>query len=170
MKKFIFVLLVVFYSGLFNLSAQKFKYGYINADKVLQEMPEISTANIELESYIKPINDYINSKNDEYKKKLEEFNKTKNGLSDFLKKEKENELNKLQNDLRQFQLNAQKEIGQKKNQLYQKAINKLKTAITDIAKENGYRFIIDNSNGQLLYSEEQDNVESLVKKKLGIKK
>jgi len=168
MKNLILILFVI--SGFFNLSAQKFKYGYINADKVLQEMPEIATANKELEAYIKPINDHINSKNTEYKKKLEEFNRVKEKLSDFLKKEKESEINKLQNDLRQFQLDAQKEIGQKKNELYQKAINKIKTAITEVAKENGYRFIIDNSNGQLLYSEEQDNVEALVKKKLGIKK
>lgn len=167
MKKLILILVIV--SNFFNLSAQKFKYGFINADKVLQEMPEISTANKELEAYIKPINDHINSKNDEYKKKLEEFNKTKDKLSEFLKKEKESELNKLQNDLRQFQLNAQKEIGQKKNELYQKAIIKLKIAIAKVAKEYGYRFIIDNSNGQLLYSEEQDNVETLVKKQLGIK-
>lgn len=165
------LILILFFASIFsNLSAQKFKYGYINADKVLQQMPEISTANKELEAYIKPINDHINTKNTEYQKKLEEFNKTKENLSDFLKKEKESELNRLQNDLRQFQLNAQKEIGQKKNELYQKAIIKLRTTIATIAKENGYRFIIDNSNGQLLYSEQQDNVEALVKKKLGIKK
>ncbi|MEN8118701.1 MAG: OmpH family outer membrane protein [Bacteroidota bacterium] len=166
MKNIILILFIV--SGFLNLSAQKFKYGYINADKVLQEMPEISTANKKLEAYIKPINDHINTKNSEYQKKLEEFNKTKENLSDFLKKEKESELNRLQNDLRQFQLNAQKEIGQKKKELYQKAINKLKTAITEVAKKNEYRFIIDNSNGQLLYSDEQDNVETLVKRKLGI--
>ena len=163
------ILILFILISFFELSAQKFKYGYINADKVLQEMPEIASANKTLEAYIKPINDYINTKTGEYNKKLEEFNNTKDKLSDFLKKEKENELNKLQTDLRQFQLNAQKEIGQKKNELYQKAIVKLKTAIAQVAKENGYRFIIDNSNGQLLYSEEQDNVELLVKKKLNIK-
>ena len=130
MKNLILILFIFF--GFLNSSAQKFKYGYVNADKVLQKMPEISTANKELEAYIKPINDHINSKNAEYKKKLEEFNKTKDQLSDFLKKEKENELNKLQSDLRQFQLNAQKEIGQKKKNLYQKAIIKLKAAIEPI--------------------------------------
>lgn len=166
MKYFILILFIVI--SFFNLSAQKFKYGYINADKVLQEMPEIASANKTLEAYIKPINDYISTKTAEYNKKFEDFNKTNEKLSDFLKKEKESELNKLQNDLRQFQVNAQKEIAQKKNELYQKAIIKLKTAIAEVAKENSYRFIIDNSNGQLLYSDKQDDVELLVKKKLGI--
>ena len=167
MKKYTLVLVLVIIT--FNLSfAQKFKYGYINADKVLQSMPEIAAANKEMEAYIKPINDYIKQKNDEYQKKLKEFNETKDLLSDFLRKEKENELLKMQMDLRQFQIDAQKEINQKKAVLYQKAIDKLKKAINDVAKENGYRFIIDNSKGILLYFEEQDNVEVLVRKKLGI--
>ncbi len=151
-----------------NSFAQKFKYGYINADKVLQEMPDIAAANKELENYIKPINEHMREKNEEYQKKLQEFNKTKEQLSDFLRKEKQSELTKMQVDLRQFQLDAQKEINKKKAVLYQKAIDKLKTAINEVAKENGYRFIIDNSKGVLLYFEPEDNVEHLVKKKLGI--
>ncbi len=109
------------------------------------------------------------SKNKEYQKKMKEFNADKDKLSDFLRKEKENELTKMQVDLKQFQLNAQKEINQKKAMLYQKAIDKLKKAINEVARENDYRFIIDNSEGVLLYFEAQDNVEPLVKKKLGIK-
>jgi len=166
MKKYVLLLIIGLISA--NLSAQKFKYGYINADKILQSMPEITAANKELETYIKPINDYINQKNEEYLKKLKEFNASKEQMSDFLKKEKENELTKMQVDLRQFQLDAQKEISQKKKILYQKAIDKLRTAISQVAQENAYRFIIDNSKGVLLYFEEQDNVENLVRKKLGI--
>ncbi|MCF6240590.1 MAG: OmpH family outer membrane protein [Bacteroidales bacterium] len=162
------ILLILLIAATINSFAQKFKYGYINADKVLQEMPDIAAANKELEAYIKPINEYIKAKNEEYQNKLKEFNETQEGLSDFLRKEKENELTKMQVDLRQFQLDAQKEINKKKTVLYQKAIDKLKAAINEVAKENGYRFIIDNSKGVLLYFKKEDNVEHLVKKKLGI--
>jgi outer membrane protein len=169
MKKYFFLLTIVLASNIFSAGAQKFKYGYINADKVLQEMPDIAEANKKLEDYIKPINEYILAKNEEYQKKLKEFNADKDKLSDFLRKEKENELTKMEVDLKQFQLNAQKQINQKKAMLYQKAIDKLKKAINEVAQENGYRLIIDNSKGILLYFEKQDNVEALVKAKLGIK-
>ncbi len=169
MKKYTFLLLIFLVNISFSVVAQKFKYGYINADKILQEMPDIAEANKKLEAYIKPINEYILAKNKEYQKKMKEFNADKDKLSDFLRKEKENELTKMQVDLKQFQLNAQKEINQKKAMLYQKAIDKLKKAINEVARENDYRFIIDNSEGVLLYFEAQDNVEPLVKKKLGIK-
>jgi len=150
--------------------SQKFKYGFINADKVLAEMPEIEKANKDLESYMKQINEHINSKNEEYKAKLAEFKKNEKSYNELILSDKQNELNKLANDIKQFQLSAQNDINKKKQELYKSAIVKLKEAIKTVAKENGYRFVIDNSNGQLLYSEEADNVETLVRKKLGIVK
>ncbi len=154
---------------LFNhLHGQKLKYGYVNANKILSEMPEIVLANQELEGYIKQINDYINSKNEEYKKKLADYQKNETSLSELIKQDKQNELNKLAGDINTFQQNAQNEINKKKQDLYQSAIVKLKAAITSIAKDNGFRFIIDNSDGQLLYCEDADNVDNLVRKQLGI--
>lgn len=168
MKKNFFLVLSFFLSMAFLVEAQNLKYGYINADKLLQEMPDIVEVNKKLEEYIKPINEHILAKNEEYQKKLKEFNATKNQLSEFLLKEKENELSKMLLDLKQFQIDAQNNINQKKAELYQKPIEKLRKAINDVARENGYRFIIDNSKGVLLYFEAQDNIELLVKKKLGI--
>ena len=152
-----------------NIYSQKFKYGYINADKVLAQMPEIEKANKKLEAYMKQINEHINSKNEEYKTKLEEFKKNERNFNELILNDKQNELNKLANDIKQFQQNAQTDINKRKKELYQSAIIKLKDAIKQVAKENNYRFIIDNSNGQLLYAEEADNVEKLVQVKLGIK-
>ncbi|MDF1548208.1 MAG: OmpH family outer membrane protein [Bacteroidales bacterium] len=151
-----------------QIIAQKFKYGYINADKILAEMPEIEKANKDLEGYIKQINDYINSKNDEYKSKLADFSKNEGNYSELIKTDKQNELNKMANDIKQFQIDAQNDINKKKQELYQSAIVKLKAAINQVAKEGGYRFILDNSNGQLLYAEQGDDVALLVRKKLGI--
>lgn len=150
------------------VAAQKFKYGYINADKVLSEMPEIDLANKELEGYVKEINDYINKKNEEYNKKLTDFQQNEKSMSDIIKADKQEELNKLASSIKQFQTEAQNTINKKKEDLYRSAISKLKDAIKAVARENGYRFIIDNTNGQLLYCEEEDNVENLVRKKLGI--
>ena len=168
MKKLFTLLLIFILIWPLDIYAQKLKYGYLNAEKILAEMPEIELANKELEGYIKQINDYINSKNEEYKKKLADFQKSETTLTELIKQDKQNELTKLGNDIMQFQQNAQNEINKKKQALYQTAIDKLKSAIASVAKENAYRFIIDNSNGQLLYSEEEDNVDNLVRKKLGI--
>jgi outer membrane protein len=168
MKKLTALLLILLWIIPSEAHAQKLKYGYVNAEKILSEMPEIELANKELDGYIKQINDYINSKNEDYKRKLADFQKSESNLSDLIKQDKQNELTKLGTDIVQFQQNAQNEISKKKQDLYKTAIDKLKTAIESVAKENAYRFIIDNSNGQLLYCEEEDNVDKLIRKKLGI--
>lgn len=162
------LLAVLFFLLVQNVYSQKFKYGYINADKVLSKMPEIEKANKELEVYMKQINEHISSKNEEYKTKLETFKKDEKTYNELVLADKQNELNKLANDIKQFQQNAQADVNKRKQELYQSAIKKLKEAITNVAKENEYRFIIDNSNGQLLYAEEADNVEQLVLAKLKI--
>jgi outer membrane protein len=168
MKKIIFSLSIIFLIIPSVTFSQKLKYGYIDANKILSEMPEIERANKELETYVAQINDYIKSKNEEYTTKLNDFKKTEASLSELIKQDKQNELNKMASDIQLFQQNAQNEINKKKQDLYQSAIVKLKESISSIAKENGFRFIIDNSNGQLLYCEEADNAENLVRKKLGI--
>ncbi|MFN8256673.1 MAG: OmpH family outer membrane protein [Bacteroidales bacterium] len=169
MKKYLLMLIIIGMIAQIAV-AQKFKYGYINADKVLSEMPEIEMANKELEGYVKEINDYITKKNDEYSKKLADFQQNEKTMSEIIKTDKQDELNKLAASIKQFQNEAQNTINKKKQDLYQSAIIKLKDAIRAVAKEYGYRFIIDNSNGQLLFCEEEDNVDNLVRKKLGIVK
>jgi len=169
MQKYLIITCLLLCFSFQEIKAQKLKYGYINADKILTEMPEIEMANKELEGYVKEINDYINSKNEEYKKKLADFQQNEKTFSELIKKDRQDELNKLAENIKQFQIEAQSNINKKKQDLYQSAIAKLKDAIRAVAKENGYRFVIDNSNGQLLYSEEEDNVENLVRIKLGIK-
>jgi outer membrane protein len=153
-----------------NSFSQKLKYGYIDANKILSEMPEIAIANKEIETDANQINEYIKTKSKEYEDKLADFKKTEASSSDLIKQDKQKDLEKMADDIKLFQQNAQIEINKKKQDLYQLAIGKLKDAISAVAKANGFRFIIDNSNGQLLYCEEGDNVEDLVRKQLGIKK
>lgn len=52
-------------------------------------------------------------------------------------------------------------------QLVQPLIDKAKKAIEEVAKENGFTYIIDTSSGALLYSGGED-ILPLVKKKLNL--
>jgi outer membrane protein len=45
---------------------------------------------------------------------------------------------------------------------------KAKKSVEEVAKENGYKLVIDSSQGTLLYSEPSDDIMALVKKKLGL--
>jgi outer membrane protein len=47
-------------------------------------------------------------------------------------------------------------------------LDKADKAIKDVAKEKGYDYIFDASNGVLLHAKDGDNILSMVKTKLGI--
>ena len=53
------------------------------------------------------------------------------------------------------------------------ALDKIQKAIEEVAKENGYNFIINSGQPEvglhiILYADEKDNISNLVLKKLGI--
>ena len=169
MKQITFITILLIMFNIVNTQAQKFKYGYLNSEKLLSEMTEVKNANKQLETFITQINEHIKAKNKEYQQKVADYKKNEKSFSELIKKDKQKELNKLQEDIKQFQINAQNEINKKKQELYKPAIDKLRKAINKVAKENSFKFVIDNSKGQLLYFEEEDNIEPLIKKELGLK-
>ncbi len=129
-------------------------------------MPEIAKANQDLKGFATQINAHIESKTKEYKTKLEEFNKNKQNYNSLVLSDKQSELNDLAKNIKEFQANAQRDLDKKRNELYGAAIEKLNKAIKDVAKANNLRFVLKND--ALLYMMESDNIDDLVRKKLGI--
>jgi outer membrane protein len=63
---------------------------------------------------------------------------------------------------------AEEKVAKKRQALYQPIVEKINTAIKELAKEQGYTYIFDSSAGVLLFAEESDNLIEPLKKKLGI--
>ena len=59
-------------------------------------------------------------------------------------------------------------MQKKQNELLEPMVNKAKKAVEDVAKELGYKNVIDSSVGVLLYSDPADDIMAQVKKKMGI--
>ncbi len=57
----------------------------------------------------------------------------------------------------------------KSEELLKPIQEKVDAAIRAVATENGYSYIIDNSQGTILYADPSSNVMDLVKVKLGLK-
>jgi len=90
-------------------------------------------------------------------------------MTDFMKSMKKQEIADLSNRIQTFEQNAQGELQGLIQKLQQPIIDKIKKAIEEVAKENGYTQIIDSATGALLYSDPASDIMSLVKAKLNIK-
>jgi outer membrane protein len=73
----------------------------------------------------------------------------------------------LEKNMSDFEQTANGELEKSRNEMLQPLIDKIGKAIEDVAKENGYSYIIDASTGVLLYRG-GDDVTDLIKVKLGI--
>ena len=105
----------------------------------------------------------------ELNNKYNEYINEQENLTELIKQTKEQEINDLDQRIRGFETTAQQEIQKKESELFQPIYEKDNNAIQEVAKENKFTYVFDLAARSIIYfSEDSENVLSLVKKKLGI--
>jgi outer membrane protein len=165
MKKLVilFILIITFQT----LNAQK--YGYLNKEEVFKSIPEYDSATVQVEKLRKEYENLLASMQGEYSNKSASLNNESEGISDYLRKTKQDELKNLDVRIQLFSVRANTQLEEKKNQLFQPIITRVDNAIKAVATEQGFIFVIDS--GQMLFTDEKKctNILPLVKAKLGVK-
>lgn len=164
---------VIFFSTLLlalGIQAQTFKIGYTDIEYVLTQMPEYKTASGDIELFQKKLEERFRIKNDYAQSKLQEYYDMERTLTMDQKKAKEEELMKLDEELKQFEKDAQGEMQVKQDALLAPIREKVLKAIEQVAAEKGYSYILNKSGGLLnvLYAPKEDDVTDALAAKLGI--
>lgn len=151
-----------------SLSAQKF--GHINSQLLLIEMPAVKAADTEIETYQKQL---LQKGQDMYKafetKYLAYADKAQKGeLNKIQMQQQESELTKEQQGLQAYELEVQNKLAQKREQLYKPILDKVKNAIEQLGKEEGYTMIFETGSGVLVHAVESEDLMSKVKARLGL--
>jgi len=146
------------------------KIGHLNSDLLLSQMPQMKSANSQLEAFSKQKEKEIQAKNDAISKfYMETMQASQKGeLSPKQQQEKEATLQKKQADLQKAQQSAQQQVIDKQSTLYQPIIDKVDNAIKSVAEEKGYDYIFNTNAGAVIHFNESDDVTNLVKAKLGM--
>jgi len=167
------VLLTLLVAGAFASQAQSTgtKIGYADVDYIFSQMPEAKQIDTELKSTQAQLKNQIESKAQEFQKKLADYQANAGTMLDAVRVNTERELQQLQQNLEKLQQDAQTTIQNKQTQLMEPVYRKVGKAIEDTAKENGFTFILNQQIGGLdviLYGDESADVSDLVLKKLGV--
>ncbi len=149
-----------------SVNAQKI--GHIRLDSLINAMPESKQAREKGTEYYNKLEEQVKIMSAELQSKYEEYQKQASAMSDLIKQTKEKELQDLQQRIQNFQAQAQEDLQKKNDELSKPIYEKANKAIATVAKENGYKYILDSSVGGVVYSEPTDDVTPLVMKKLGI--
>lgn len=151
-----------------TMNAQKF--GYVNSAELFQQIPEVKEAQANLETYQSQLQKKGQEMVTAYQKEAQALG-LKAQQGELSPKAQEVEAQKLKNkevEIAKFQQESEQKIMQKNETLFKPIRDKIQAAIDAVAKENGYTYIFDYSVGVLIYADDNTDVTSLVKAKIGM--
>ena len=159
--------LVILISGM-GMAQSTPKFGYIDSNEILAIMPETDSLEREIKSYAAYLEEQLAQMASEFQTKATDYQNNLATMSDLIRQTKEKELNDLNGRIQAFQQSADQDLAAKQAELFNPLIERVKNAITEVARENNYTYIFDAGTGALVFYENGDNVLPLVKAKLGI--
>ena len=142
------------------------KIAHISLDSLITTMPESKTAQEVAQKYLKDLENQVATMDTELQTKYADYMKNKETYSALVASTKETELQDLNKRIEDFKASAQQDCQRKYGELSKPIYDKAKKAIDLVAKENGYKYVLDTSSGNVLYTEPADDILPLVKKKL----
>ena len=134
MKKLLMMLML-----LAPMAAFAQKFGHINAQEVMSQMPEFIKARGEVEAAAKQYDNDLKAMQEELQRKAEEYDKTKSTMNETKQKETEQNLMTLQQKLQQEKISP--------------ITDRLVNAIKAVGKAGGYVYIMDVTSGVPYISE-----------------
>jgi outer membrane protein len=167
MKQLLIVLISFF--TLLNVS-QAQKFGYVNSQQLLSEMPDLKSAESQLKAFQDPMiatgKGMVTSLETEYNKYMEDVNKGL--LSNVERQQKEQEIQTKQQNIQKYEMEIQQKIVAKRELVYKPIIDKINAAIKKYGETKGYTMIFDSSVGGLLHASDADDVLAGIKAQMGI--
>jgi outer membrane protein len=168
LNKLLILGMVLMLSGA-GLSAQSPKFGHIDVESVLLEMPEYKNIQTVLEAETGKLEEQFTTMREELGKLETDYQQNGAALTDAERQTKESELMTMQQKVQAFYTNAQQSLQQKNQELQMPVWDKLIKAIETVGSEGGFLYIFEVKSGLTLYQSAQSvDIAPLVKAKLGI--
>jgi len=165
MKK---VLVILSVCMLLPMSSFAQKLGHINSRELIQLMPEVKAVSAKLDTITKQYEEEFLKMRQEYESKIKEYQANVDNMAQSIREMRESEIADLGQRIELFNQTAQQDLQKQQNTLMEPIFKKFNDALEAVGKENGYTYIFDSA-AMLYISENADDVQPLVKVKLGIK-
>jgi outer membrane protein len=168
MKVFkLFVVVLLISLSAVGTSAQELKFGHINVQKLISELPAKQDADKELQSEAKKLQSQLQVMSKELDEKYSAYMTQRDSLSDLIRSTREKELQDYDQRIQNFNKLAQQSLSKKEQDLLQPIIDKVQKAIQAVGEEQGFIYIFDISSQVVLYNSDKSvDCEEMVRAKL----
>ncbi len=168
MRKFIKISFLLAMFAFVAMNAQAQKFGFIDSDALLAEMPKVKQARANLEVLQKQLQTKGQNMVNEFQTKYQELEqKRQQGV--ITQKDLEAEAKKLEKkqlEIQQYEQEMMKQLSEREQKELKPILDEVTAAIQAVAKENGYQYIFEKKT--LLYFDSAMDVSSLVRSKLNM--
>ena len=170
MKKLALALSVVFFSTTFA-SAQKMAHADINA--ILSVMPDNKKINEDLQIYGTGLQKRVDDMKAQIEGAVKQFNEVLAAGDTAKALELQRKGLEMDKQLQQTAQSAEQQLGQKRNELLQPVLTKIRAAMETVAKKKGYDYVLNSVDGTgtsiVLWGPEGADITRAVVDELGIK-
>ena len=157
---------ILFLFALTTMTAQS-KIAHIDSQTLISQMPEVKEAQAQLEKLQKTYATEIDASMKEYQTKLQTYSADAQNQTEVTNQARQKELAGMEQNIQQYQQTASQDVQKKQADLLKPLIDKAKEAIQKIAKEQGFDYVIDATQGGSLILANGKELMEEVKKELG---
>ncbi len=144
-------------------SAQAFKVAYINTDELLMSLPEVKIANDSLVAYKASLETKLQKMALDLRTKAGELEKKKNEIAP-IQYQKEVEILKAdEQKIMGFEQAGQADLKARSDSFSGPLEKRINDAIKEVAAKEGYNYVINSSQGIVLYADATANIIDKVK-------
>lgn len=145
------------------------KVGTIDADYILNQMPEMSQVKGGLEDYNKELQGNLDQTIKQYDTLVKDYQLKNKDFNEEQRQSKEGEIIELENQIKGFRQRAQVMMQMRRNELTKPLYQKIDAAMKEVIQEENYTQIFHAGSNNLAFSAEQYDITKKVMKKLGLK-
>ncbi len=138
------------------LLSNSMKIGYIDSNRIMNELDEVREIQVELEKEQRKMESDMEGLISKRDSLIQSYERQQILMNDQRKLEKQQEIQQISQDIERFQMEKfgpnGGEIYKIQNQLLAPVLSKIDDAIQKIGKDRGYDFIMDAVSGALVYA------------------
>ena len=149
MKKYLLMTFIIAALGLSSVFAQTVKkIGYIDSQVILAQYPAAISAQGKIQAEINNVKSSLDSLGQVYQQSLAEYQKQANMMTDAKKKETQQKIMGMENEYNNLRgkLDQNGEVSQLSQKLMKPVIEKIKTAVQEVAKKEGIQLVLEKSD------------------------
>jgi outer membrane protein len=158
----------IFFIGAISFSGAQSKIAHINTNDLIAAMPEMKSAQAELDKLQKTYETEIRSMATELDTKIKKYQAEVDTKTEEENQTRAQEVQSIQESIRQYQGQAQQDLKTKEEGLLKPIFEKAKTAIDKVAKAQGFEYVLNSVEGSGVLVANGKDLLPDVKKELGL--